>query len=100
MRVVVEEVTRRVNALFDATRRDGSRESRSRRAIAQIAIAGGAFVPAMVPAATRFARTKTTIVLAAAGGVVLASALLGARHTATTAAPPDPVVVDSGGISI
>jgi len=34
----------------------------------------------MVPAATRFARTKTALVLAAAGGVVVAAALLSQRR--------------------
>ncbi len=50
----------------------------------------------MVPAVTRFARTKTALVLAAAGGVVLAAALLGGRR----ARPDEAPVIDASGVSL
>ncbi len=49
----------------------------------------------MVPAATRFPRTKTAIVLTAAGGVVVAAALLSARR-----APPPTAAASAGGMSL
>ncbi|MCE9573652.1 MAG: VWA domain-containing protein [Deltaproteobacteria bacterium] len=50
----------------------------------------------MVPAATRFPRTKTAIVLTAAGGVVVAAALLSARR----APPPQAADAAAGGMSL